>query len=509
MLAFAAGVPAAAQKYVTNVDLLRGEKWWGLFLSDSPSQPFVEPFAVNTSDVRSCGGYIPMMLSSEGRYIWSDAPIAVEFDGERIKIGCDEQQVKVKKSGKSLREAYIVCCHTNFKPSGKTPAPALFTAPVYDTDFIPGAAQGEEEVVAYARRLLDEGFPVGTIVVPDGWRSFNSGNGFDRELYPNPRGMVERLHALGFKVMLTVTPCVPTVGRNYLSALRGQRLLMSPDNYPLTADCGLGSRVAFYDLADDARFESFARDFEALRRDIPFDGYRFDCGALPASFTGDKRARFIENWMKLGKGIDFCQYYGGCAAQFAPYVTGVKLGVGASDDLADMVEDMVAAGLMGLPYAAPVFADVNSSQMPMPSAEKYMGAVMQTGAMMPVAVVSAAPWRLTDGKQYAALKQTLNFRASLAKYLEDMAKESARTGEPFVRHMEYQFPRNGFADCNDQFMLGAKYLIAPNVKGEDSRMVRLPKGTWVDRNKKRFKGPLVMEADCADGRLIYFELLSK
>lgn len=50
-----------------------------------------------------------------------------------------------------------------------------------------------------------------------------------------------------------------------------------------------------------------------------------------------------------------------------------------------------------------------------------------------------------------------------------------RPGEPIVRHMEYQYPHQGFIDCKDQFMLGDKYLVAPMLTSGTSRTVMLPR----------------------------------
>jgi alpha-glucosidase (family GH31 glycosyl hydrolase) len=45
--------------------------------------------------------------------------------------------------------------------------------------------------------------------------------------------------------------------------------------------------------------------------------------------------------------------------------------------------------------------------------------------------------------------------------------------------MEYEFPHQGMAHVNNQFMLGSDILVAPVLeKGKTTRTVYFPDGTW-------------------------------
>ena len=88
--------------------------------------------------------------------------------------------------------------------------------------------------------------------------------------------------------------------------------------------------------------------------------------------------------------------------------------------------------------------------------------------------------------------------------MEELLKESAKTGEPLVRHLDYQFPGQGFANCDDQFMLGSRYLVAPVLEKAAKRTVRLPKGTWVGTDGARHKGPRVISVDVRSGQVSVF-----
>ena len=64
-------------------------------------------------------------------------------------------------------------------------------------------------------------------------------------------------------------------------------------------------------------------------------------------------------------------------------------------------------------------------------------------------------------------------------YIIQLAKESANSGEPIIRSLEYVFPNQGFGTVKDQFMLGEKNMIAPIVEKAYQRKVAFPNGAWI------------------------------
>jgi alpha-glucosidase len=93
----------------------------------------------------------------------------------------------------------------------------------------------------------------------------------------------------------------------------------------------------------------------------------------------------------------------------------------------------------------------------------------------------------------------------MGDYILECAQQASQTGEPIVRHLEYMFPNQGFADCKDQFMLGEKFLVAPVLNSENQRTVILPKGKWRDEQGKVYTGGKKITVDAAMNRLPYFE----
>ena len=129
----------------------------------------------------------------------------------------------------------------------------------------------------------------------------------------------------------------------------------------------------------------------------------------------------------------------------------------------------------------------------------------QVHALMPMMQFSVAPWRILSKDNLAIVQRMAKLHAQFGPYIMRYARQAAKTGEPIVRLMEYQFPHQGFENVKDQFMLGDKYLVAPVVDNRLEREVRLPKGTWRDDLGKRYKGGKTYKISVPLERLPYFE----
>ena len=86
-----------------------------------------------------------------------------------------------------------------------------------------------------------------------------------------------------------------------------------------------------------------------------------------------------------------------------------------------------------------------------------------------------------------------------------MARDAARTGEPIVRALEYQYPHEGWVDVVDQFLLGPDILVAPVLeKGARARRVVFPPGRWKGDDDSLVEGPRALEIDAPLERLPWY-----
>jgi len=516
-----------------NVPGQRGEKWWGIYVGNTPPQPFSHPFTVTTGRIVAGGFTTPLLISSLGRYVWCPVDTEVNFDGAALRLSYDGVRPELVDAGRTLRDAYRAACHKYFPPdSTAAPAVEFYSTPLYDTSLEFGPLPSQQGVVAYAERLLREGFPKGIILIGDGWSETAGTYTFLAGAFPDPKGMVDRLHELGFKVMLTVTPYAALSGRIYSENLR-RGFLLRDELGPTVVVGGDGGYLSVYDLSDSRQFDYVSGALERLKSDYGIDGLRFGDPQLPSSslfasslpaadsaaeHPAAQGADFMARWLALGQNMKLVEYCPGEGHPSTPYVNvivgwGIPKSTQSSPALLSgllpaAINTLVAGSLNGfnacryLPCAPADTAALFSHQW-------LMARMLQLQIISPLPTVGFAPWRVTDKALYDAVKKCVDWRVSIAGYMADLYKECLHSGEPMVRQMEYMFPHDGFADCDDEFMLGSRYLCAPFFEGEGRRLVRLPRGQWLDCNGKKHRGPVVLTVKQGDGFAPIFELIPK
>jgi alpha-glucosidase len=75
----------------------------------------------------------PLLLSTNGRYVWSEEPFRLTFRGGTIRVASDLGALQSGRNGTTLREAALHAGASFCPPSGKIPDPMLFTHPQFNT----------------------------------------------------------------------------------------------------------------------------------------------------------------------------------------------------------------------------------------------------------------------------------------------------------------------------------------------------------------------------------------
>jgi alpha-glucosidase (family GH31 glycosyl hydrolase) len=89
-----------------------------------------------------------------------------------------------------------------------------------------------------------------------------------------------------------------------------------------------------------------------------------------------------------------------------------------------------------------------------------------------------------------------------------LARDSARTGEPILRSLEYAYPNQGFGTVVDEFLLGPDILVAPVVEqGARRRRLLIPPGRWKADDGVVVDGPSSIEVAAPLDRLPWYRRL--
>ena len=110
-------------------------------------------------------------------------------------------------------------------------------------------------------------------------------------------------------------------------------------------------------------------------------------------------------------------------------------------------------------------------------------------SLLPMMQFSAAPWRHLSPEGVRLCRAFADLHVAFGPYIMETARHAAKTGEPIVRAMEYEFPHQGFNRPMQQFMLGDRWLVAPVTTPDDAKMVELPAGKWRDDLGEEHVGP--------------------
>ena len=512
---------------VLSVEMLKDENWWGAASAHGSEMPFNDKTEL-TIDLRKNGHanqYASMLLSDKGRILWCDEQTKISFAAGRIEMASSHGRVQLIETGGNLRDAFRKAADSWFASSGKTPDLLFFSAPQYNTWIELTYNQNEKDILAYAQSMLDNALPPGVLMIDDTWQAGYGDWRFEPSRFKDPKGMVEKLHIQGFKVILWMCPWV---GMD-LPAFRRIAWGINPADvkgYPQKGGLLMEGKhpaavrwwngySALLDFTHPNARAWFKEQLDGLVKDFGVDGFKFDGGELEYYSQGysahDKTASSGDQVMAYAKFcLDYpvCEYRNAWRFQGLPVVERLHDKAHKWSALAKLIPDMMAGGLLGHPFMCPDMIGGGSWTAFLPGApfdpELFVRSA-QVHALCPMMQFSASPWRVLDAEKQNIVRSVVALRQRFAGKIVELAREAGRTGEPMLRNLEYNFPAMGYAGIKDQFMMGDDLLVAPVVeKGVKSRKVVLPPGKWQADDGEVHIGPATIEIPVPLSRLPHF-----
>ena len=531
---------------VCTVQMRPGEHWWGVCNNFGREMPFTEK-TVFSCDLRK-DNYshqsLSFLCSDSGRAVWCAEPVGVKIADGKIRLESDKGEIVIKEdAGQNLAETFRYGSKNWFPPTGEEPELLYFSAPQYNTWIELTYHQNEKDILAYAKSMLDHGLQPGIFMIDDTWQHGYGEWYFDARRFADPKGMMDKLHAMGFKVLLWMCPFVSMDTPAYRRIAFGS----NPDDvkgYPEKGGFLVSSRKnawggvpppapirwwngtsALLDFTHPNAVAWFTEQLDRLARDYGADGFKFDGGGVPfyagcvgveggspkmfahdPSVTPAAQSALYGTFALKYKGSEYRNAFGYAGK---PVIMRLHDKAHKWEALRRLVPDMLAAGFVGCPFICPDMIGGGSWTAFLPGApfdpELFIRSA-QVHALCPMMQISASPWRVLPVEHQRLFSAVAALRQKFAPRFVALAKESARTGEPMMRNLEYCFPGKGYADIKDEFMMGDNLLVAPVLeKGVASRKVVLPPGKWKADDGQTYVGPTTVDVIAPISRLPYFE----
>ena len=499
---------------VLRLAVPRGEYWWGGDTADGYRMPLTDGYR---ADLRQPGDNqaMPLLISSAGRYLWSDIPFTIEFSGSVLTLEpYGDGRIEAGSGDASLRGGYLAAAR-HFAPSTMRPADVMFTAPQYNLWIEMPFRPTQRGVQGYADQVLENGFPPGVLAIDDMWSESYGAWRFDAARFPDPQGMTTRLHELGFTVMLWVVPLITPDTGTFRSLAKRRLLVADAAGEPAIGRWWNGYSAAI-DMLNPDGAAWLEAEFHRLRAETGVDGFKFDGGDVSFYQSMDLEGpeRYTAAWNALAARFAVNELRASWLAAGLPLVQRQRDKAHSWDEkdgLASLIPNGLAQGLTGHAFTCPdMIAGGEYQRFPAGGERASLDPELfvrsaQCQSLFPMMQFSAAPWRLLDRSHLGLCLEAALLHSAHGAEIVRLADAAARTGEPIQRHMSYVFPDQGYERVRDQFMLGDDLMVAPVVvKGQERRAVLVPPGSWIADDGTHLEGPRAAEVEAPLGRLPRF-----
>jgi alpha-glucosidase len=383
---------------------------------------------------------------------------------------------------------------------------------------------GPDEVMGVARTMREKKLPCDTLIylgtefTPSGWNTRNGEFTWKPENFPDPKKMLDELHAKHFRVVLHIV-------------IEGKTLTGRVTD-PCTADPLPPGRTPDNRWPPDRQVSCYWPAHRPLF-DLGVDGWWPDQGD---GFDGPSRLNRHRMYWEGGQQF---------APEERPYALHRNASAGVQryggyiwsgdvqsrwDTLAAHVPVGINTGLSGLPYWG---TDIGGFYGTPDFTGELFVRWFQFAAFCPLFRSHGRNWHLHtpwgwDGGD-GGPNETQNFtpdpnelhnkdvelicrkylelRYKLLPYTYTALEETHRTGLPMMRALWLHYPDDPKAvACADQYLWGRDIMVAPVVaKGATTRSVYLPKGTWWDFwTEKQVEGGRTIEREVDLGTMPLF-----
>ena len=380
----------------------------------------------------------------------------------------------------------------------------------------------QEEVLEVAHRYEAEGIHIDQIVIDFFHWTVQGDWKFDKTYWPDPKAMVEELHRMGIKVIVSVWPSVDRRSENFGPMLERGLLIRTERGAAQTYDYQ-GDCVEIDVFNPEAR-EYIWQVCQKNYGSLGIDGYWLDNSEPDYGVYDFDHYRYFEGPALSCSNLYpqlYCRAFDDPMRRHAPFVNLIRCAWAGSQKYAALVwsgdvpstfeafRDQLKAGLnmglAGIPWwttdiggfmtddvSDPLFlqllirwyqfavysavlrmhGDRGPYNIPPLDDRDWGGGYLHTGQ-------SNELWSYGE-ENYRIMRKYYDIRIGMHDYIKGLFEEASQNGSPLIRTMFYEFPEDARCwEIEDQYFFGPEYLVAPILEPDQfKRQVYLPTGLW-------------------------------
>ena len=511
---------AGDYKLTVRFDSTDGEKIFGM---GQYQQPYLDmKGCVLELAQRNSQVSVPFMISNLGYgFLWNNPAVGKVSFGknvtEWVASACKEMDYWITAEDKPRELIYQYTAATGRAPMMRDDCMGLWQCKLrYRT---------QKEVLEVARNYNKLNIPIDIIVIDFFHWTVQGDWKFDEKYWPDPKAMVDELHRMGIKVMVSVWPSVDRRSENFGEMMERGLLIRtergSAQTYDYQGDCvqidptNPETRAYVWEKCKQHYYD-YGIDFFWLDNSEPdltkydFDNFRYYMGpAMECSniYPQYYSRTFFDPMEEMGKRPVNLLRSGWAGSQKYGNVLWSGDVPSSWESLRDQLAAGLSIGMAGIPWWNTDIGGFMEGNVNDPDFQQLLIRWYQWAIFTPIMRLhgdrepftipplddrergggylhTGQPtemWALGD-EIFKIMKQGYDLRKQLKPYIKRIFQEAHEDGSPLMRPMFYEFPEDPKCwELSDQYMFGPDYLVAPILHPDTFvRNVYLPGGQWED-----------------------------
>ena len=442
---------------------------------------------------------IPFYLTNKGYGVLVNHPEMVSFEVGTEMVTRTEFSVKGSYldyfliNGPTMKEVLVKYTDLTGKPS--LPAPwtfGLWLSTSFTTNY------DEDTVMSFVNGMLDRGIPLRTFHFDCFWMKEFHWSDFvwDSRVFPDPKGMLERIKAKGLNICVWINPYIGQESILFDEGMDKGYFIKRTNGQVWQWDMWQPG-MAIVDFTNPEAWKWFQDKLEVLL-DMGVDCFKTDFGErIPTEnvtyFDGSDPVKMHNYYTYL---YNKCVYEllerkrgKGEAILFARSATvgGQKFPVHWGGDCwsdYESMEESLRGGLSLLMSGFGFWAHDIGGFENTSTADVYKRWVafglLSSHSRLHGSSSYRVPW-VYDDEAVDVVRFFTRFKAKLMPYLYKTSIDTSRSGIPTMRSMVLEFTEDRTCHYVDkQYMLGDNLLVAPIFNDQSIAEYYLPKGTWTN-----------------------------